>query len=223
MEIVVAGRHTEVPARYRTHVASKLAKIEQLAPRAQRVDVLVSHETNPRQADFSERVELTVADRGQVIRAEASADDPYAALDLALAKLLERLRRSRDRRRERKDTTIPGLEPAAEEAEVLEGDALLEHEAVRVLDDETREISLGDSPVVIREKVHQAAPMSVDDALYQMELVGHDFYLFVDAASGRPSVAYRRHGWSYGVIQLEAVPVVHEAAAGVVGRVPQHA
>ena len=223
MEIVVAGRHTEVPARYRTHVANKLAKIEQLAPRAQRVDVLVSHETNPRQADFSERVELTVVDRGQVVRAEASADDPYAALDLALAKLLERLRRSRDRRRERKDTTIPGLEPAAEEAEVVEGDGRLEHEAVRVLDDETREISLGDSPVVIREKVHQAAPMSVDDALYQMELVGHDFYLFVDAASGRPSVAYRRHGWSYGVIQLEAVPVVHEAAAGVGGRVPQHA
>ena len=186
MEIVVAGRHTEVPARYRTHVASKLAKIEQLAPRAQRVDVLVSHETNPRQADFSERVELTVADRGQVIRAEASADDPYAALDLALAKLLERLRRSRDRRRERKDTTIPGLEPVAEEAEVVEGDGRLQQEAVRVLDDETREISLGDSPVVIREKVHQAAPMSVDDALYQMELVGHDFYLFVDAASGRP-------------------------------------
>ena len=210
MEIVVAGRHTDVPARYRTHVAAKLAKIEQLAPRAQRVDVLVSHEANPRQADFSERVELTVVDRGPVIRAEASADDPYAALDLALARLLERLRRSRDRRRERKDTTIPGTEPIGEPQDEEEGAA--GRDAVRILDDGTREIPLGDSPVVIREKVHEAAPMTVDDALYQMELVGHDFFLFVDAASGRPAVAYRRHGWSYGVIQLDTVVMEGDGA-----------
>jgi ribosomal subunit interface protein len=209
MEIVVAGRHTDVPARYRNHVAGKLAKIEQLAPRAQRVDVLVSHEPNPRQADFSERVELTVVDRGPVIRAEASADDPYAALDLALAKLLERLRRHRDRRRERKDTTIPGAEPLDETAEEAEPAA----PPVRILDDGTKEIPLGDSPVVIREKVHLAAPMAVDDALYQMELVGHDFFLFVDAETGCPAVAYRRHGWSYGVIKLETVELSVEAAS----------
>ena len=210
MEIVVAGRHTDVPARYRNHVAGKLAKIEQLAPRAQRVDVLVSHEANPRQADFSERVELTVVDRGPVIRAEASADDPYAALDLALAKLLERLRRHRDRRRERKDTTIPGTEPVEEFAEE-EADS---GPPVRILDDGTKEIPLGDSPVMIREKVHMAAPMTVDDALYQMELVGHDFFLFVEAESGRPAVAYRRHGWSYGVIKLDTVDAPDEAVNG---------
>lgn len=202
MEIVVAGRHTDVSARYRAHVTGKLAKVEQLAPRAQRVDVLVSHEPNPRQADSSERVELTVVDRGPVIRAEASADDAYAALDLALAKLLERLRRSRDRRREhRKDTTIPPTEVAAEPAEEVTAPG----PEPRVLDDGTKEIPLGDSPVVIREKVHHAVPMTVDDALYEMELVGHDFFLFVDAQTGRPSVAYRRHGWSYGVIKLDTV------------------
>lgn len=201
MEIVVAGRHTEVTARYRAHLAGKLAKVEQLAPRAQRVDVLVSHEPNPRQADSSERVELTVVDRGPVIRAEASADDPYAALDLALAKLLERLRRTRDRRREhRKDTTIPGAEPT--EAAVADVPPRLAP-APRVLADGTIETTLGDSPVMIREKVHQAVPMTVDDALYEMELVGHDFFLFVDAETNRPAVAYRRHGWSYGVIQLD--------------------
>ena len=210
MEIVVAGRHTEVSARYRAHVAAKLAKIEQLAPRAQRIDVLVSHEPNPRQADSSERVELTVVDRGPVIRAEASADDPYAALDLALAKLLERLRRTRDRRREhRKDTTIPPVEQTAAPADEVVPPA---GPQARVLDDGTVEFPLGDSPVVIREKVHRAAPMSVDDALYEMELVGHDFFLFVDADSGRPSVAYRRRGWTYGVIELDTVPGGSEAA-----------
>ena len=121
MEIVVAGRHTEVLPKYRAHVEQKLAKVEQLAPRAQRIDVVVSHETNPRQAGSSERVELTVVDRGPVIRAEACADDRYAALDLALGKLLERLRRTRDRRKDHRnhtpiapvDVRPPEPEPAA--------------------------------------------------------------------------------------------------------------
>ena len=59
------------------------------------------------------------------------------------------------------------------------------------------------SPVVIRRKVFSAAPMTVDDALYFMELVGHDFYLFQDAETKRPSVVYRRKGWDYGVIELD--------------------
>ncbi|MCL2464724.1 MAG: ribosome-associated translation inhibitor RaiA [Micrococcales bacterium] len=206
MEIVVAGRRTEVTARYRAHLTSKLAKVEQLAPRAQRVEVLVSHESNPRQAGTSERVELTVVDR-PVIRAEASADDQYAALDLALAKLVERLRRTRDRRRERrKDLAVPPAEPAVEPDVAQELPPADDEPVAHTLGDGTTQTLLGDSPVVIREKVHQAAPMTIDDALYQMELIGHDFFLFVDAKTGRPAVAYRRHGWSYGVIMLDTVP-----------------
>jgi len=204
MEIVVAGRHTEISPRFRAHLDGKLAKVEQLAPRAQRVDVLVSHEPNPRQSGSSERVELTVVDKGPVIRAEASADDAYGALDLALAKLLERLRRTRERRREhRKSVPATAADvadlPEATDAPVDETDA-----EARTLADGSVETALGDSPVVIREKVHRSVPMSLDDALYEMELVGHDFYLFVDIDSGRPSVAYRRRGWSYGVIKLDA-------------------
>ncbi|MBO0899894.1 ribosome-associated translation inhibitor RaiA [Cellulomonas sp. zg-ZUI22] len=199
MEIVVAGRHTEVSPRYRAHAESKLAKIEQLAPRAQRVDVLVSHEPNPRQADSSERVELTVVDKGPVIRAEACADDPYAALDVALGRLLERLRRARDRRKDHRnhtplapvDVRPPEPEPEPRPAPETGEDGVVE-------------IALGDSPVLIREKVHHAEPMTVDDALYEMELVGHDFYLFVDAETAQPAVVYRRRGWSYGVIKLDA-------------------
>lgn len=200
MEIVVAGRHTEVSPRYRAHLESKLAKIEQLAPRAQRVDVLVSHEPSPRQAGSSEKVELTVIDKGPVIRAEACADDAYAALDVALGRLLERLRRVRDRRKDHRnhtplapvDVRPPAPEPPAPEPASEDG---------------VTETVLGDSPVLIREKVHSAQPMTVDDALYEMELVGHDFFLFVDAETAQPSVAYRRRGWSYGVIKLD-VPVV---------------
>lgn len=201
MEIVVAGRHTDVPERFRTHVTDKLAKLEQLAPRAQRIDVEVTHEPNPRQAAAAERVELTVVGKGPVIRAEACADDRYGAFDLAIDKLSERLRRARDRRKNHRRTpapptdlsaVLPEPEPdAAEPAPQRDADGVLE-------------TTLGDSPVVIREKVHTATPMTLDDALYEMELVGHDFFLFVDAETAQPSVAYRRRGWSYGVIKLDA-------------------
>ena len=211
MEIVVAGRHTEVLPKYRAFVEQKLAKVEQLAPRAQRIDVLVSHEVNPRQADQSERVELTVVDKGPVIRAEACADDRYAALDLALAKLLERLRRTRDRRKDHRNHTpltpvdVRPPEPVPDVAvEELPADGAIEH-------------TLGDSPVLIREKLHEAHPMTIDDALYEMELVGHDFFLFVDAETAQPSVAYRRRGWSYGVIKLDT-PVAGTVGAAAVSR-----
>ena len=200
MEIVVTGRHTEVPEKFRLHAVDKLAKLDLLAPQAQRIDVEVTHERNPRQAESAERVELTVIDKGPVIRAEACADDRYAALDLALAKLQERLRRSRDRRKDHHgNATVPPVDvrPAPPE------EAAVGVPAPHVPGDVTETV-LGDSPVVIREKVHAAKPMTVDDALYEMELVGHDFYLFIDIETAQPSVAYRRRGWSYGVIKLDS-------------------
>lgn len=220
MEIAVTARHTEVADRFRRHVEEKLSKIEQLAPRAHRVDVEISHEHNRRQASQCERVELTVRDKGPVIRAEACASDLYAALDLAHAKLLERLRRARDRRKVHHGRRTPtavheatgalaasvnGAGEPAEGAEAqTEGGAHVE--------------AIGDSPVVIREKTHRADPITLDEALYQMELVGHDFYLFIDKADGRPSVVYRRHGWNYGVIRLDgAVSASAERAGAAAG------
>ena len=100
MEINVVGRHMDVPDRFRRHLTEKLDKVTQFAPAALRVDVEVSQEKNPRQAELSDRVELTVHENGAVIRSEARADDLYGALDIAYGKLLERLRRARDRRKD---------------------------------------------------------------------------------------------------------------------------
>uniref|UniRef100_UPI0035684200 ribosome hibernation-promoting factor, HPF/YfiA family n=1 Tax=Actinotalea sp. TaxID=1872145 RepID=UPI0035684200 len=209
MEIVVVGRHAEVPERFRRHVEDKLSKITQLAPRAQRVDVEITHERNPRQADVSERIELTVRGKGPVVRAEASADDPYAALDVAMGKLTERLRRDRDRRKDhRKGDAVPAQAPPVE----LVPEPEEEPTPAPLVMGEAVESTWGDSPVVIREKLHHAEPMTLDDALYEMELVGHDFFLFIDAETALPSVAYRRRGWSYGVIRLDA-PVAATADA----------
>ncbi|MFB9376604.1 ribosome hibernation-promoting factor, HPF/YfiA family [Kineococcus gynurae] len=216
MEIVVTGRHIEVKERFRRHVEDKLDKVTQLAPRVQRIDVEVSHEKNRRQASNCERVEITVRDKGPVVRAEACADDPYAALDLAATKLMERLRRSRDRRkihhgRHRPVSVHQATAGLSDEALVpVDGvPAAVEPDPAPVTSTPSGSAtpdgatSLGDSPVIIREKVHAAAPMTLDQALYEMELVGHDFFLFVDATSHRPSVVYRRRGWDYGVLHLD--------------------
>jgi len=202
VEIVVTARHIDLPDRFRRHLEEKLAKVEQLTPRLQRIDVLVSHEPNPRQASTSDRVELTVKAKGPVIRAEACADDPYAALDLAQEKLLERLRRSRDRRKVHHGRHNP---PSVRGGNGF-ADVLVDPASAKPGDEaaESNGTGLEDSPIIIREKTHQAVPMTLEDALYEMELVGHDFYLFADKDSGRPSVVYRRRGWSYGVLRLQA-------------------
>lgn len=198
MEIVVTARHTEVSDRFRRHLEEKLAKVEQLAPRAQRLDVEISHESNPRQSQTSDRVEITVRAKGPVIRAEACADDPFAALDLAQERLLERLRRHRDRRKVHHGRRNPtSIRETPTDTGSLNG-------VPRVPVEETvTDHELGDSPVVIREKTHAAVPMTLDDALYEMELVGHDFYLFSEKDSGQPCVVYRRKGYDYGMIRLE--------------------
>jgi len=198
VDIVITGRHTEVPDRFRKLVEEKLVKFGQLAPKAQRADVELSHERNPRQSPTSEKVEITLRGKGPVIRAEASAEDPAAALDIALGKLGERLRRTRDRRK-----VHHGRQTPASLRQTPHGldDGPVDQQAVGITD-----LAVDDdaaSPVVIRTKDHAAVPMTLDQALYEMELVGHDWFLFVDAESGRPSVVYRRKGWDYGVIELD--------------------
>lgn len=202
MDIVVKGRHCEVAERFRKHVAEKLAKIERLDPKVMHVDVEVSKEHNPRQAGQSERVEITCRSRGPAIRAEAAADDPYAALDLAWGRLESRLRRVADRRRVHHGAKTPVSVAAATAALGINGDAPWRTVLGEVEEESAAGIS-GEGPMVIREKIHRAEPMTLDQALYEMELVGHDFFLFVDRDSTRPSVVYRRRGYDYGVIRLE--------------------
>ncbi|MEV5712004.1 ribosome-associated translation inhibitor RaiA [Actinoallomurus sp. NPDC052274] len=216
MEIIVKGRHTDVSDHFRRHVDSKIAKVEKLDPKVMRIDVEVSQERNPRQSSRRERVELTIHSRGPVIRAEAAADDRNAALDMAIGKLEARLRRSSDRRKphgghgrerlamalapetvEPTGTATPLAEPTEETRDTWRDEARAEAEKGIV------PIPMeGEGPLVVREKSHKAQPMTIDQALFEMELVGHDFFLFRDKDSGDASVVYRRRGWDYGVIRL---------------------
>ncbi|MGC3021378.1 MULTISPECIES: ribosome hibernation-promoting factor, HPF/YfiA family [unclassified Brevibacterium] len=214
MDIVVNGRQLTISDSFRAHIEDKIAKVEQLAPRAQRVEVHVTHEKNSRQPETSERVELTVVAKGPAIRAEAMASDKYAALDLAWAKLVERLRRARDRHKvprsghHRKESTaealakMPIAEPLIPDPDA-DSSAAADDQPTNVDKTNGRIKAEGDSPVVLREKTFTAAPIGIEEALNRMELVGHDFYLFIDEESSKPSVVYRRKGWSYGVIALD--------------------
>ena len=210
MDVTVTARHTTVSDRFRSHLAEKVEKVQQLCPKCIRVDAVVSEEHNPRLQSTAFRIELTVHSKGPVVRGEADAGDPYGALDLAFAKLAERLRRSRDRRKVHHGRHTP-------ESLRFAGDRWQEAEEPTEAVDPGAELAADDegSPVTIREKEHSSAPMTMDQALYEMELVGHDFFLFVDSANGRPSVVYRRKGWSYGVIRLDGAA---SAAEGVDGR-----
>ena len=216
MEIVVTGRNVEVPEHFRVHVAEKVARLERYDHKIVGLEVELFHEPNRRQLKNCQRVELTGRGCGLVGRAEACAQDFYAALDAAVAKLEARLRRSHDRRRvtgRRAKITVgrgggtavldelPGLEAEIEPEVQPEADVNIP--GPRAHDDDLPADDIEPIPGrIVRQKVHPANPMSVEDALSRMELVGHDFYLFADADSGAPSVVYRRKGYDYGVIRL---------------------
>ena len=212
MDITVVGRSAEISSRLRDYVEEKATKVEQLDPRVQRVEVEVTHERNPRQADTAERAEITVISKGPIIRAEASSSDRFAAFDIAMGKLTERLRRAaRDRKKDHRRYTVEiakdqEIRPVEETIVVPDtGDAPIEDSPSAPTEPGVAvESQLGDSPVIVRQKLHQAVPMTVDEALYQMELVGHPFYLFIERSSKQPCAVYHRHGWTYGVIRLDA-------------------
>jgi ribosomal subunit interface protein len=228
VEIVVTGRNVEVPEHFRVHVAEKVERLERYDHKIVGLEVELFHERNRRQLKNCQRVEITGRGCGPVARAEASAQDFYSALDAAIAKLEARMRRSHDRRRitARRSTVLVGRGSGGQTLLLdAPGDVDVEVPGPRdALDTERQtppdlmngsvDVEAGSPPDddaefdehrpgrIVRRKVHTAHPMSVDDALSRMELVGHDFYLFSDTETGAPSVVYRRKGYDYGVIRL---------------------
>ena len=206
MDVVVKGHHCEVSDRFRQYVEEKLERIEKVDHRVLRCEVEVSLEKNPRQHDRAMRVELTMYTKGPVVRAEATGETKQAAFDVSLDRLRAQVRKAADRRRVHRGEHAPeGLRHVAAKQSVNGHAPVVEEEAAEeaVVTQKFGSLTVtGDGPLVMREKTHTAKPMSLDQALYELELVGHDFYLFVDADENQPSVVYRRRGYDYGVIRL---------------------
>ncbi|UAJ80595.1 ribosome-associated translation inhibitor RaiA [Leifsonia sp. ZF2019] len=216
MDINIIGRNLGITDRFREYATEKSDKIAHLAERAISLEIKVSrHNEKLGGQNGDDRVELTLVGPKAVVRSEATGTDKYAAFDIALGKLLERVRRAKDRRKVHRGQHRPtSLREASTDgfsavglaaAPVAVLDQVRTGSVPVVQDSEATEEAADEeySPVVIRKKVFASLPMTVDDALYYMELVGHDFYLFVDQETQRPSVVYRRKGWDYGVIALD--------------------
>jgi ribosomal subunit interface protein len=212
VEITVSGRNLGVTDRFREYAIEKASKIDHLAEKAIAFDIKVSRHHETRGSSGDDRVELTLVGPGPLVRAESSGSDKYVAFDLAIAKLVERMRQAKDRKKVHRGQHRPvslreasadgfavvDITPASPEVleKVLTGE-------IPVQSAEVQQDEADYSPVVIRRKVFPSSHMTVEDALDHMELVGHDFFLFVDSETDRPSVVYRRKGWDYGVIALE--------------------
>jgi ribosomal subunit interface protein len=200
-EVVVKGRNVEVPDHFRIYVSEKLSRLERFDRTIYLFDVELDHERNRRQRKNCQHVEITARGRGPVVRGEACADSFYAALESAVCKLESRLRRSKDRRKGHYGDKTPlslaqataAIDPLPETSKAST-DELPQTDGVAVDDHEPGRI--------VRTKEHPAKPMTIDDALYEMELVGHDFFLFHDKESDKPCVVYRRHAYDYGLIRL---------------------
>jgi ribosomal subunit interface protein len=200
-EVVVKGRNVEIPDHFRVYVSQKLARLERLDRTVYLFDVELDHERNRRQRKSCQHVEITARGRGPVVRGEACADSFYAALEAAIAKLESRLRRVKDRRQVHYGDKTP-VSLAAATAVVPQPEASSDDIDTPHFGDPGGSNGHHQPGRVVRTKEHEAKPMSVDDALYEMELVGHDFFLFHDSETGRPSVVYRRHAYDYGLIRL---------------------
>ncbi|EGD55203.1 ribosome hibernation-promoting factor, HPF/YfiA family [Gordonia neofelifaecis] len=198
-ELTMSGRNVEIPDHFRVYMSSKLAKLEHFDTTIFRFEVVLYHEPNPRQAKSAEIVEITARGRGPVVRAQAAGENFYAACELAFDKLHKRLRRAKSRKRIRKD----GMHRPTSLAEAAaDAPHLLPDEPAAPADPFEDSVDDHQPGQVVRVKDHTSSPMSVDEALYEMELVGHDFYLFHDCETDKPSVVYRRHAFDYGVIRL---------------------
>lgn len=194
-QVMIRGRNVEVPEHFASRINTKLSKIEKMSPPIQRFDVILLHESNPRLSKVSQRIEITSKGKAGVARAEAAEDTFYAALESAVAKLERQMRKARTRRKishsgHRRPQSV------AEATATLGADAA----PAEVLDEYAVDEQLPGQ--IVRRKEHDGAPMTVDEALEKMELVGHDFYMFRDSESGRATVVYRRHAFDYGLITL---------------------
>jgi putative sigma-54 modulation protein len=182
MQVTVKGKNTAVPEQLRAHAQHKLAKVQRFDDRILAMDVEFSEERNPRVAD-AHKVEVTVTTKSRLVRAQARAADPAAAVDQVIDRLERQIKKLKGRRVDR-----------TQHAEGVKGMVPLLR---RGPDEQSGE------PTFARYKRVEMKPMTPEEAVGQMELLGYDFFLFSNAETQQANVVYRRHNGGYGLIEPE--------------------
>ena len=192
MQLQVSGRNLDITPPIREYAERKLARIERHLTEDTRVDLELAIERN-RSISANQHAELTVWTRGPVLRAHEYAEDMYAAIDLAVDKLDRQVRRYRERRRHwrphHQARDIEALLPLSEDDEAA---------SATLANGEEPELPI---PTIVKTKRFNMKPMHPDEAALQLELVGHAFYVFLNAESDAVAVIYRRRDGNLGVIE----------------------
>ena len=192
MQLQVSGRNLDVTAPIREYAERKLARIERHLTEDTRVDLELAIERN-RSISANQHAELTVWTKGPVLRAHEYAEDMYAAIDLAVDKLDRQVRRYRERRRHWR----PHHQARDVEALLPLSDAD-EEASVSAANGGEPELPI---PTIVKTKRFNMKPMHPDEAALQLELVGHEFYVFLNAETDAVAVIYRRRDGNLGVIE----------------------
>ena len=183
MQVTVKGRNTDVPEKLRAHAEQKLAKVKRFDDRIQAMDVEFSEERNPRVAE-AHKVEVTVTTKSRLVRAHARAADPASALDQVVDRLERQIKKLKGRQVDRTQHAdgVKAMAPPVERWEP---------------EDQSAE------PTFARYKRIEMKPVTPEEAVDQMELLGYDFFLFSNAETQQANVVYRRHNGGYGLIEPE--------------------
>ena len=186
MELTIQGHGMELGTGFENFVRRKTGKLERYLPGIEEVRV----EVTPQSAkdDAVKQLELTIRRRRTLLRVEEHNTDPFAALDTALDKMNQRIARYKGRRMDRRHDG----QVSAEDAELAQAEAL-------PIDEEAN----APEPKVVRTKSFTTVPMNTDEAIEQMELLGHDFFAFMHSDNGTINVVYRRKSGDYGLLQPE--------------------
>ena len=208
MELRISGKNLTVSDRFRDYVSEKASKVEQFAHHPEELNIKVTRFDHRKNSGQEDKVELTVYEPGHVVRSEAQASDKFAAFDVAFGKLLERLRRYSDKKKGHRSVghkTLGTSELTASgfsDLDITPADPRLLTGEIPVIDAGEIQDAQEQIELVIRSKEFEREPMTKEEAVSLMELVGHDFYLYHDLESDQSAVVYRRKAYSYGVISL---------------------
>ncbi len=177
MELTISGKNTEISDRIRGYIEKKAARLDRYLPHIDNAVVELTRES-AKSSEDRHIAQLTIRTRGTVLRAEERATDVFTAIDAVLDKMYRQIMRYKTRRRGRSRTQEERLMPLVEEYE----------EAPKR---------------IVRTKRFLVIPMDDEEAAEQMELLGHDFFLFLNANTGELNVIYRRRDGNYGLIEPE--------------------
>ena len=188
MDISIQGRNVEVSDLLKATVEDKITRLGRYLESMERAEVRFFEERNPRIAD-KEVCEVTVVGHGHVVRARAAASDTFAAVDSVVAKLEHRLEKLKGR-------LIGRSRPHRHS-----GGAAGPEAVTALAEDDSQEEGLDeDAPRIIRTVQSDAKPMTPEEAVLELDLLGHGFFLFTNAETGRAAVVYRRKGGQIGLI-----------------------